>query len=255
MSTFCVPSAASGAPLDRGQVKLRWGNPTQIKGGASTNGQQSPPGPEPPRPGPHVPPPGPRLPARAVCRSTAGWYRPFCWDLGRAVARRAAAHAPPTPLTTGRPKRRGTRSPLHWLLQLPLKLRLHLSYRQGKVVSSHRAAGTATGRLRRETKTSEEGFQKYLASRAVQGLLVLNPVRIEAWPLSGNNLLRVTVPLGASWLLMPSCRLKKQIYPFNISASYVPGYFLGELLSTKQSSLPLWSLRSKRQKIINKHNK
>ena len=46
------------------------------------------------------------------------------------------------------------------------------------------------------------GDQKYLASRAVQGLLVLNPVRIEAWPLSGKDLLRVTVPFGASWLLM-----------------------------------------------------
>ena len=209
-----MSSAALGAPLERGQVALRWRSRTQItqiasKGGASANRRQSPPGhgppppPAPPRPGPHVPPPGPRPPAGAARRSTATPCRPHCSVPGLAPARRAAAHAPPTPLPIGRPKRSGPSSPCHWLLRLPLTPRLHLAYRQGKVVSSRRAAGTGTGRLRRETPTLEEWFRQRLVSRAVQGFQVLNPVRIEVWPLSENDLLRVTVSLGASSLLMP----------------------------------------------------
>ena len=111
-----MSSAALGAPLERGQVALRWRSRTQItqiasKGGASANRRQSPPGhgppppPAPPRPGPHVPPPGPRPPAGAARRS-----RP---PLNR--------HAVSTPLQRSRSSPGSARScprpahaPAHW---------------------------------------------------------------------------------------------------------------------------------------------
>ena len=116
---------------------------------ASANGRPSRPGPEPSRPGaqPRAPTPSPRpRPARTSAGPSPARRRHP--PLNRravstpqprscpAPAPRAAAHAPPTPLTIGYPERLGPSAPCHWLRRLPLILRPHLSHRHGKIVSS-----------------------------------------------------------------------------------------------------------------------
>lgn len=140
-----------------------------------------------PSPCPQVPPPG-SLPAHRRCPpSTAARSRLHSSGPAGAPARRAAAYTPPTPLPIGLSQRCGPSAPCQRLLQVPLILRHHLSYRRAKVVSSCRGLGTARGWLRRETPTSVEGFPQGLPSRAVQGLLVLNPARMEAWEPPSNS--------------------------------------------------------------------
>lgn len=170
----------------------------------------------------------PALQRRPPLNRREAWTRQRCSR--RSPAPRAAAHAPPTPLPIGLLKLRGASAPRDWLPWLPLTLRLHLSHRHGEVPSFRVAVGTATGRLRPETPTRMREFPLALASRAVQGCLVLNPAWLETRPLAGT-ISGGRGPLSESCRCpCPSHQLKTQIRRLDLSAYYVPGHFLGEHL-------------------------